>query len=204
MVLPQAGWSPAPSVVAPRGAGSSSHGWPPAWTGQEIGRCATRPRALQSRFTAGILRGIPPGSHEDVMTTEHVDTFQDSVQRCLQSPSFIKDFYDRFTGTSEEIRAKFRTTDFVRQHRAMADSLRVMALAVQGGPDNLARQEMKRLAAGHQVMHIDAWMYDVWLDCMLHTARVHDPQFSDAVEGAWRETLAPAIETMRAGVPFAT
>jgi len=132
------------------------------------------------------------------MTGEHVDTFQASVQRCLASPSFIKDFYDRFTAFSVAIREKFRDTDFDRQHRAMADSLRVMAMAVEGGPANLARQEMKRLAAGHHEMRIDAWMYDVWLDCMLQTAKTHDPLFSAAVERAWRETLAPAIETMRA------
>jgi hemoglobin-like flavoprotein len=132
------------------------------------------------------------------MTGEHVDTFQASVQRCLESPSFIKDFYDRFTGFSVAIRDKFRDTDFARQHRAMADSLRVMALAVEGGPGNLARQEMKRLAAGHHEMHIDAWMYDVWLDCMLHAARTHDPLFSAGVERAWRETLAPVVEAMRA------
>jgi len=136
------------------------------------------------------------------MTGEHVDTFQASVQRCLESPSFIKDFYERFTGTSEEIRAKFRTTDFERQHRAMADSLQVMAVAVQGGPDNLARHAMKRLAVRHKEMEISPAMYDVWLDCMLQTARAHDRQFSDAVERAWRATLAPAIEYMRAGTPF--
>jgi len=138
------------------------------------------------------------------MTGEHVDTFQASVERCLGSPSFIKDFYDRFTGTSAAIREKFRDTDFERQHRAMADSLHVMALAVQGGPDNLGRHAMKRLAERHKEMDISPAMYDVWLDCMLQTARTHDLQFSDAVERAWRETLAPAIETMRAGTPFAT
>jgi hemoglobin-like flavoprotein len=136
------------------------------------------------------------------MIDEHVEAFQASVTRCLESPSFIKDFYDRFTGTSDEIREKFRDTDFERQHRAMAESLEVMAVAVQGGPDNIARHAMKRLAQRHKEMDITAAMYDVWLDCMLQTVRTHDPQFSDALERSWRETLAPAIEYMRAGVPF--
>ena len=136
------------------------------------------------------------------MIGEQVEAFQASVTRCLESPSFIKDFYDRFTGTSEEIRAKFRDTNFVRQHRAMADSLMVMAVAVQGGRDNLARHALRPLAQRHKEMDIGAWMYDVWLDCMVQTVRTHDPQFSDAVERAWRETLAPTIEYMRAGTPF--
>lgn len=136
------------------------------------------------------------------MTGEQVEAFQGSVTRCLATPSFIKDFYHRFTGTSEEIRAKFHGTDFKRQHRAMADSLYVMALAVQGSPDNLGRQALKRLAQGHKEMDIRAGMYDVWLDCMLQTVRAHDPQFSDAVERAWRATLTPSIEYMRSGVPL--
>ena len=138
------------------------------------------------------------------MIGKHVDAFQASVRRCLESPSFIKDFYDRFTGTSDAIREKFRDTDFERQHRAMADSLQVMAVAVQGGPDNLARHAMKGLAQTHKKMDISPAMYDVWLECMLQTARAHDPRFSDAVERAWRETLAPAIEYMRAGASFET
>ena len=135
------------------------------------------------------------------MTGERVDTFQASVLRCLESPSFIKDFYDRFTGSSAAIREKFRDTDFERQHRAMADSLRVMAVAVEGGPDNLGRHAIKHLAVRHKEMDIGERMYDVWLDCMLQTARTHDPKFSAAVERAWRETLAPTIEAMRAGAP---
>jgi hemoglobin-like flavoprotein len=137
------------------------------------------------------------------MPGEHVDAFQASVDRCLESPSFIKDFYDRFKGSSDEIREKFRDTDFERQNRALADSLRVMAVAVQGGPGNIARLDMKRLARRHKEMDIGAWMYDVWLDCVLQTARIHDPKFTPAVERAWRETLGPGIEYMRAGVPLA-
>ena len=45
----------------------------------------------------------------------------------------------------EAIREKFRNTDFAHQHQAMADSLYLMAVSVQGGPGNLARLDMKRL-----------------------------------------------------------
>ncbi|MFI5309764.1 MAG: globin domain-containing protein [Gemmatimonadales bacterium] len=136
------------------------------------------------------------------MPGEHADAFQASVKRCLESPSFIKDFYERFTGTSEEIREKFRNTDFERQNRMLADSLYAMVVAVQGGPKNLVRRDMKRLAQRHQEMHITSGMYDTWLECLLQSAKAFDPQFSPALEQAWRETLSPGIEYMRAGKPF--
>ena len=138
------------------------------------------------------------------MTDPHVKEFQASVTRCLESPSFIQDFYDRFTGASGAIREMFRNTDFAHQTQAMADSLYAMAVAVHGGPDNLARLDMKRLYAKHQRMGIKPEMYDTWLDCLIATARTHDLQFSPAIERAWRKCLAPGIESMRTGRPFKT
>jgi hemoglobin-like flavoprotein len=147
-----------------------------------------------------IQRTDRPG--EDPMDGEQIETFQASLKRCLGSPAFIKDFYDRFQASSDEVRAKFRDTDFVRQNRVLADSLYVMALAVQGGPDNIARQDMKRLARRHTDMGVAGWMFDSWLDCVLQTARAHDPEFSADVERAWRATLGPGIAYMRDGTPF--
>jgi len=137
------------------------------------------------------------------MTREQVEAFQESLGRCLKSPNFIGDFYDRFQDTSDEVRNKFRDTDFAHQNRALADSLYVMAVAADGGRANIARQDMKRLARRHEEMNIAPWMYDVWLDCVVQAAKRHDPLFSPDVEHAWRETLRPGIEYMRSGKPFA-
>ena len=133
------------------------------------------------------------------MPGEHVDAFVASVKRCLESTSFIKDFYERFLGTSVAVRDKFLDTNFDRQHQAMADSLYAMAVDAQGGPENLARLDMNRLTRRHKEMGIGAGMYDVWLDCLIQTAREHDPEFSDTLERTWRECLAPGIERMRSG-----
>ncbi len=137
------------------------------------------------------------------MTAKHVEAFEASLTRCLESPAFVPAFYERFLGSSDWIRGKFRDTDFARQHRALADSLYVMALAVQdASPDNLGRRELKRLAQRHHAMQVDAAMYDTWLDCLLQAARAHDPHFSETVEQAWRATLVPGIEFMRTGKAF--
>ncbi len=132
------------------------------------------------------------------MTGEYVDAFRASLKRCLGTPSFLKDFYDRFMASSEEIREKFRNTDFERQNRVLADSLYLMAVASQAGPGSYAWRQLKRIARRHQELGIGGPMYDVWLDCLLQAAGTHDPQFSPALESAWRATLIPGIERMRA------
>jgi hemoglobin-like flavoprotein len=136
------------------------------------------------------------------MNDNHAKVFQDSVSRCLESTSFIQDFYDRFIGHSDAIRDKFKNTDLQRQAQAMADSLYSIAVAVQGGPENLARADMKRLHVKHRTMGIERSMYDTWLECFVETARTHDPEFSSSVEKAWRACLAAGIEAVTKGTPY--
>lgn len=131
------------------------------------------------------------------MTGEHIDAFRASLKRCLGTASFLKDFYDRFVASSEEIREKFRNTDFERQNRVLADSLFLMAVAAQSGPGSYAWRDLKRIARRHKELGIGGPMYDVWLDCLLQAAGAHDPQFSPSLESAWRATLIPGIELMR-------
>jgi hemoglobin-like flavoprotein len=130
------------------------------------------------------------------MTT--ADTFRASLKRCLATPDFMKDFYSRFMGSSEEIRAKFVDTDFERQNRILVDSLLLMATAAQSAPEAIAWREMKHIALRHRELGIVGPMYDVWLDCLLAATRSHDGEWSDEIAEAWRETLRPGIEFMRA------
>jgi hypothetical protein len=45
-------------------------------------------------------------------------------------PAFLEGFYDRFVGSSEEVREKFRGVDLKRQVRMLEDSL--LAVAARG------------------------------------------------------------------------
>lgn len=125
------------------------------------------------------------------------DTFRSSLKRCLTKPDFMKDFYARFMGSSEEIRSKFVNTDFERQTRVLADSLLLMATAAQSAPNAIAWREMKHITLRHRELGITGPMYDVWLECLMASAASHDPEFSDEVGAAWRDTLRPGIEFMR-------
>jgi len=127
------------------------------------------------------------------------DTFLASLGRCRARPGFLDAFYERFVGSSDEVRAKFAGTDMKRQVRMLEDSLFVVANAIQGEEGSPARGDLPRIAARHGRGDLDIrpGLYDVFLDCLIETVRTQDPQFSSEVEAAWRETMAYGIDYMR-------
>ena len=128
-----------------------------------------------------------------------VETFRDSLKRCLAAPDFLLDFYGLFMASSDEVREKFANTDFDRQTRVLADSLWAMAVAAQGKAGSPAWGELPRLGDTHgrEQLDIRPEFYDQWLDCLVEAASRHDPSFSAGVERAWRETLAVGIALMK-------
>ena len=135
----------------------------------------------------------------DALPGEQIEAFLASLRRCLAVPAFLEDFYAAFVGSSDEVRAKFAHTDFARQARMLADSLFVIAVALQGREDSPARVDLPRLAERHGRHQLDVRPehYDAWLACLLSAARATDPQFTSTLEDAWRATLGAGIAYMR-------
>jgi len=130
---------------------------------------------------------------------EQVHEFRASLKRCLRTPDFLRTFYELFMGYSEEIREKFRQTDFTRQTRVLADSLYAMAVVAQGEGESPAWAEIDRIGRQHSKGQLDIRPehYNVWLDCLIRSARQYDPEFTPALETCWRETLRSGIDRMR-------
>ena len=128
-----------------------------------------------------------------------VEVFLASLKRCLAEPRFMEEFYDRFVGSSAEVREKFRNTDMKRQAQVLADSLYVVANAVQGEEGSLARRELPQIAARHSRTDRDIrpGLYDLWIGCLVETVRDTDPRFDPEIERAWREVLAFGADYMR-------
>jgi hemoglobin-like flavoprotein len=133
------------------------------------------------------------------MSPDHVDVFRASLNRCLAASGFVESFYESFVGSSEDVREKFRNTDMKRQVRMLEDSLYVLTVAVQGGQSSPARGALPGIARRHSRHELDIRpeLYDLWLSSLVETARRCDPDFTDATEEAWRDTLAAGIEYMR-------
>ena len=133
------------------------------------------------------------------MNTPATDVFLASLKRCLGAPGFLVEFYERFVGSSDEVREKFRGVDLKRQARVLEDSLYVVAVAVQGEEGSLARGDLPRLTERHSRRDLDIRpeLYDLWAQCLVETARAHDPEWTVDVAAAWRDTLAFGVEYMR-------
>jgi hemoglobin-like flavoprotein len=129
----------------------------------------------------------------------NVDLFRASLKRCLAKPDFLMHFYQAFLASSEEVRDKFKNTDFERQTRVLADSLHMMAVVAQGEKQGPAWTEVGRLARLHSRSQLDIrpGLYDLWLQCLLEAVERHDPEFSPLVDEAWRSTFRAGIEHMR-------
>lgn len=124
------------------------------------------------------------------------DTFLDSLDRCARSEQFINAFYRRFLATSDEVRLKFRYTDFNKQHEMLLRSLRLSAGATAG--DTHALAELTERARTHDRWHhnIQPHLYEHWLEALIATAREFDPQWTPHIEASWRRELNFVIAHM--------
>ncbi len=114
----------------------------------------------------------------------------------MKDDDFIKEFYRRFTSSSEEVRAKFQDTDVAKLSWMLVRSVRLAAGAVNGLPKAL--NELRERAESHDRHHhnIEPKLYDLWLDAFVETAREHDTLWNEEIESAWREVLVHFIKIM--------
>jgi hemoglobin-like flavoprotein len=128
------------------------------------------------------------------------EVFSASYQRISDSHNGRFDFYDsfylRFISSSPEIAEKFRGTDMTTQKKFLKESLVYM---MNFGKSREAGDYLLSLAQTHSRKGKDIcpYLYDVWLECMVETAKDFDPQFNQEVALAWRVLLAPGITFMK-------
>ena len=126
--------------------------------------------------------------------------YRDSFLRVLSSEidgrDFFDTFYRHFLDSSPEARQKFANTDFAMQRKMLRESLGFMERFSQY---KRADDEILRLATRHSKAELDIApaLYDVWLSSLVSAVAIHDAQFDQDVEIAWRMQLAAGIEYMK-------
>jgi hemoglobin-like flavoprotein len=116
-----------------------------------------------------------------------------SYERCSAFPDFISAFYARFFELRPEAKPLFANTAFERQHRLLRHAIGLL-LNFPGQPET-EPNILARVAERHsrRELGIDPSHFPPFLESLIDTVQRFDPQFTPAVEAAWRATLAPGF-----------
>ena len=124
------------------------------------------------------------------------ELFSSSLERCIQDHGFIPDFYNRFMSVSDEIREKFRDTDFVQQNQMLLRSLRLAAGATSGDRESLKEIRGRAVSHSRDQLNIAPGLYEHWLEAVIETAQKFDSEWNADIESAWRTILGYVIAQM--------
>jgi hemoglobin-like flavoprotein len=127
-----------------------------------------------------------------------VATARESYQRCCQSPGFPECFYRNLFMVAPHVETRFANTDFERQHRLLQHAIGLLL----SFPTQPATEPtiLRRVADRHKAADLDVppdWYAD-FVEALIQTVSERDDQHSDDVTAAWRATVAPGIEYMKA------
>ncbi|HJQ65801.1 MAG TPA: globin [Gemmatimonadales bacterium] len=131
-------------------------------------------------------------SMQDAMTIARA-----SYERCSTVPDFFAAFYARFFERRPEAKALFTQTAFDRQHKLLRHAIGLL-LTFPGQP-NAEPNILMRVAERHsrRELGIDPSHYPQFLESLIDTVKRCDPQFTPAVERAWRVSVAPGFAYMQ-------
>jgi len=128
-----------------------------------------------------------------IVPPELIQIAEDSLKR-IQGEAFFQAFYRRLLGSNPAFPPMFAKTDFQRQHKLLQHGLGLLLIfAKRRNPSLLARIADRH--SGHDLNILPAH-YPNFVDSLVATAREFDPQFSPAIEEAWRRSVAPGITFM--------
>ena len=123
--------------------------------------------------------------------------FEGSCSRVAKKAhgEFFAVFYGRFIACSSLVEEKFRHIDMEAQKEMLKQSLLVLLeiCSTRQIPDR-----MREIARKHDRKHADITpdLYDLWLRCIIETAKEFDPEFDERVELAWRLVCSQGIAYM--------
>ncbi len=125
--------------------------------------------------------------------------FSKSLERCLAKEDFFDSFYQRFINSSDDAKAMFANTDMQNQKKMLQNSLYMMIAAPSGLEK--ASTHIEHIAKSHSRAGygVKPELYDLWLDCLLETAKEYDKEYEPVVESAWKQTLEAGIKLMKSG-----
>lgn len=121
-----------------------------------------------------------------------------SYDRCCTATHFFEDFYRNFFTRCPPARPMFAHTDFERQHKLLRHAFGLLLNFPQqraGEPTILTRVAERH---GRRDLGVDPALYQPFIEALIDTVRDCDPDFTHAVEDAWRRTVHRGVAYMQA------
>jgi len=125
------------------------------------------------------------------------ETVKLSHARCIQSQSFLDDFYNSFMGSSQEVRQMFVNTDLEKQKSLLKDG--ITYLIMYDADNIIGKIALKNIGEIHNrnQKNIEYKFYPIWTKCLLQTVAKHDPKFDDDIKLAWDSVLIRGIDFLK-------
>ena len=127
------------------------------------------------------------------------EIFDKSFWRVIDSEvnhkRFLDTFYDLFIASSPDVKEKFANTNLERQKNMLRYSFQYM---VDMKHEDKSSGYLEHIAAIHNRSNHDipSYMYDLWLDALVESVKIHDPEYTETTGNAWREALSKGIQFM--------
>lgn len=131
---------------------------------------------------------------------ESIRAAKASFDRCSASPDFITTFYRHFFAACPDAKPLFAKTDFERQIRLVRDAIGLLLIAPFLGTDpDAAPTLLSRVAERHsrRQLGIEPRFYPPFVDSLIVTVKEFDPEYSAAIENAWRAAIAKGVAYMQ-------
>lgn len=114
--------------------------------------------------------------------------------------SFVTVFYDRLMESSEDIRKKFEHIDMEAQAKILAHAI-VMSFLFVDENHQSATQCLNNIRESHSRRNLDIApeLYDIWLECLVETVGICDPDSNKELLANWHTVMSVAISHIRGG-----
>ena len=148
------------------------------------------------RSQSGEARGVSKGG--EAVDRETMAVAKASYDRCCTVPRFFEDFYSTFFARCPPAKPMFERTDFERQRKLLRHAFGLLLIFPKqpaGEPTILARVAERH---SRRELGVDPSLYHPFIDALIDTVRRCDPDFTPAVEDAWRRTVRRGVEYMQA------
>jgi hemoglobin-like flavoprotein len=107
---------------------------------------------------------------------------------------FFSHFYDAFLNSHPAIAPLFANTDFDRQTSILKNAIS-MTIMYAEKQDELAKDVLTRVRRSHsrERYNVKPEYYTYWLNSLIATLRVCDPDFNEPLEQHWRNMMRISI-----------